>query len=162
MTSGGVADILAGQGLGPGAGLARCGASTRTSAPAPGPDAPAAAAAAASGFLPACGEAGRASSRSGGPEPHGIRSRWAKFSGFIAENSATRGSELRPSATTSSALSRRAKCEGGIAPITTPSGRPTRGILRLSGRARSIVAGLELGDPLKEVMNETTETARVL
>ena len=55
---------------------------------APGPDAPAAATAAGSGFLPACGEAGRASSRSGGPEPHGIRSRWAKFSGFIAENSA--------------------------------------------------------------------------
>ncbi len=36
------------------------------------------------------------------------------------------------------------------------------GYLRLSGRARSIVAGLELGDPLRQLMNESIEAARVL
>ncbi len=33
------------------------------------------------------------------------------------------------------------------------------GYLRLSGRARSIVAGLELGDPLRRLMNESIEAA---
>ena len=36
------------------------------------------------------------------------------------------------------------------------------GYLRLSKRARSIVAGLELGDPLGQLMNESIEAARVL
>ena len=36
------------------------------------------------------------------------------------------------------------------------------GYLRLSGRARSIVAGLALGDPLGKLMNESIEAARVL
>jgi hypothetical protein len=36
------------------------------------------------------------------------------------------------------------------------------GYQRLSGRARSIAAGLELGDPLGQLMNESIEAARVL
>ena len=36
------------------------------------------------------------------------------------------------------------------------------GYLRLSGRARSIVAGLALGDPLGQLMNESIEAARAL
>ena len=36
------------------------------------------------------------------------------------------------------------------------------GYLRLSPRARSIVAGLKVGDPLEELMNESIEAARVL
>ena len=36
------------------------------------------------------------------------------------------------------------------------------GYLRLSGRARSIVAGLKVGDPLEELMNESIEAAQVL
>ncbi len=35
------------------------------------------------------------------------------------------------------------------------------GYLRLSPRASSIVAGLKVSDPLRELMNESTETARV-
>jgi hypothetical protein len=36
------------------------------------------------------------------------------------------------------------------------------GYLRLSGRARSIAAGLELGDPLRQLMDESIEAARAL
>jgi hypothetical protein len=40
--------------------------------------------------------------------------------------------------------------------------RCTWGYLRLSGRARLIVAGLKLGDPLGRLMNESIEAARDL
>lgn len=40
--------------------------------------------------------------------------------------------------------------------------RCTWGYLRLSGRARAIVAGLKFAEPLGELMNESIEAARVL
>ncbi len=133
------------------------------SAPASGPDAPSGATAATSGSPPACSEAGRASSRSGGPGPYRIRSR-GRLLGLHCRELAL-GTVTTVRWRVRSSVERRPnssrKVRRRIAPITTPSRRPIRGYLCLSG-GRARVAGLKVGDPFGRLMNESTETARVL